>query len=160
MPNRLESSYPWTRRLLTLLSLLFALTGTANGQGPVQATGQANAADTTVQILLDSDGIPYLAGPDGMTLYLLAKDKPNVSKCIRGCIENWPPLIAGRQITTPAGLEGTLGTFTRDAPDHRPQVIYEGMPLYYWSRDKVPGDMTGDGIGDIWSVARPHGARR
>jgi predicted lipoprotein with Yx(FWY)xxD motif len=34
-------------------------------------------------------------------------------------------------------------------------VVYNGQPLYYWSRDKVPGDVTGDGIGGIWSVARP-----
>jgi predicted lipoprotein with Yx(FWY)xxD motif len=150
--NRLSPA----RGMLALLLIMFGLTGTASGQPQEEAVN----AGTTVQILLDQNGKSYLAGPDGMTLYTLSKDEQGTSNCVRGCIENWPPLTTERQTVEPAGLTGSLGTFIRKPPDNRTQVTYENLPLYYWSRDQVPGDMTGEGIGDIWTVARPVGASR
>lgn len=29
------------------------------------------------------------------------------------------------------------------------------MPLYYWVKDKKPGDVTGDGVNGVWHVAKP-----
>ena len=31
---------------------------------------------------------------------------------------------------------------------------YDGMPLYYWVKDKKPGDVTGDGVGSVWHVVK------
>ena len=53
----------------------------------------------------------------------------------------------------PAGANGTLATITRD--DGTMQVTYNGMPLYGFAADKAPGDTKGDGVGGVWSVAKP-----
>ena len=31
---------------------------------------------------------------------------------------------------------------------------YQGQPLYYWIKDKKPGDTTGDGVGSVWHVVK------
>ena len=138
--------------------LILGLSGFASGQGREELETRGIGESTLVQVLLDESGEAYLAGPDGMTLYTMKKDRPGIpSKCTRGCAENWPPLVAGQHLVAPRGLVGKIGTLNRRMPDHRTQVTYQGQPLYYWSRDQLPGDITGDGIGDIWSVARPLG---
>jgi predicted lipoprotein with Yx(FWY)xxD motif len=47
-----------------------------------------------------------------------------------------------------------LGVIQR-ADDSTFQVTYNGMPLYYWVEDMAPGDATGQGVGDVWWVAKP-----
>jgi predicted lipoprotein with Yx(FWY)xxD motif len=42
-----------------------------------------------------------------------------------------------------------------DRPDGTYQVANNGMPLYRWQGDKSPGDTTGNGVGGVWSVAKP-----
>jgi predicted lipoprotein with Yx(FWY)xxD motif len=34
------------------------------------------------------------------------------------------------------------------------QWAYNGRPLYLWQKDKKPGDVTGDGVGGVWHVAK------
>lgn len=160
VPSKTENMHarPW--HMLALLVIL-GLSGTVSGQDRGKAPKHVIAALTTVQVLLDENGETYLAGPEGMTLYTLKKDKPSAaSKCIGGCAENWPPLVAEQQLVAPPGLAGKLGTLKRRGPDCRIQVTYQDQQLYYWFRDQAPGDITGDGIGDIWSVARPVNAKR
>jgi predicted lipoprotein with Yx(FWY)xxD motif len=41
-----------------------------------------------------------------------------------------------------------LGTTTR--ADGSTQVTYNGWPLYYFDKDKQPGDTTGQGVGTVW----------
>jgi predicted lipoprotein with Yx(FWY)xxD motif len=48
---------------------------------------------------------------------------------------------------------GELGTITR--ADDSVQVTYNGMPLYYFAQDMLPGDTTGQGRGDVWWVVAP-----
>ena len=35
------------------------------------------------------------------------------------------------------------------------QWAYKGQPLYYFARDTKAGDKQGEGVGGVWSVARP-----
>ncbi|MGH9149067.1 MAG: hypothetical protein ACRD0F_01860, partial [Acidimicrobiales bacterium] len=35
------------------------------------------------------------------------------------------------------------------------QVSYNGKPLYRYAGDSAPGQVTGDGIGGLWHVAKP-----
>ena len=44
-------------------------------------------------------------------------------------------------------------TITR--ADGKKQTTYKGLPLYYFSKDVKPGDTTGQGFKDLWSVAKP-----
>jgi predicted lipoprotein with Yx(FWY)xxD motif len=88
-----------------------------------------------------------LVGPNGMTLYTFDKDANGKSMCNGKCAENWPPLMA----TGP--VSGDYSVVTRD--DGGKQVAYKGKPLYYWVKDKKPGDMSGDGmLNNNWHVAR------
>jgi predicted lipoprotein with Yx(FWY)xxD motif len=52
-----------------------------------------------------------------------------------------------------ARAEGDWGIITRD--DGTKQWTYKGRPLYAWTKDKAPGDTTGDGVNDVWHLAKP-----
>ncbi|WP_119068128.1 hypothetical protein [Aggregatilinea lenta] len=98
----------------------------------------------------------FLVGPDGMTLYLFTNDTPGVSNCYDNCAVNWPPLLVpeGQEPTAAEGITGTLGVTERT--DGTYQVTYDDMPLYYWIKDVVPGDATGQNVGEVWFVIDPN----
>lgn len=87
-----------------------------------------------------------LAGPNGMTLYVFDKDAGGKSMCNGKCAENWPPFMAK------GDASGDFSVITRD--DGSKQYAYKGKPLYYWSKDKMPGDKAGEGFNNVWHVAR------
>jgi predicted lipoprotein with Yx(FWY)xxD motif len=84
----------------------------------------------------------------GMTLYTFDKDAGGKSACNGPCTGNWPPFIAG----SGAKPSGDWSIITRD--DGSKQWAYKGKPLYLWSKDQKPGDMTGDGFNGIWPVVK------
>ncbi len=93
-----------------------------------------------------------LAGANGMTLYTFDKDAAGSGKsvCNGPCAANWPPFyVADGQMAS-----GDYSIVTRD--DGKKQWAFKGKPLYYWSKDQKPGDMTGDGfLNNAWHVAKP-----
>jgi predicted lipoprotein with Yx(FWY)xxD motif len=76
----------------------------------------------------------------GMTLYTFDNDTAGKSKCNGDCAAAWPPLRAAAD----AKATGDWTIVTRD--DGSKQWAYEGKPLYFWIKDKKPGDATGDGV--------------
>jgi predicted lipoprotein with Yx(FWY)xxD motif len=96
-----------------------------------------------------------LVGPTGMTLYLWKKDTADTSTCYDQCATNWPPLTvkSADEIVPGVNLLGKFGTLTRK--DNTLQVTYNGMPLYYYAKDKAIGDATGEGVGDAWYTIVP-----
>ena len=96
-----------------------------------------------------ADGV--LTGPNGMTLYTFDKDAAGSGKsvCNATCATNWPPLYADDN----AQASGDYSVVTRD--DGKKQWALKGKPLYYWVKDKQPGDKTGEGVGKVWWVAKP-----
>jgi len=127
--------------------------GDATGQGRGDVWFVVKPAD--VSLGGNADLGSFLVGPNGMTLYLFTNDTPGVSNCSGDCLVNWPPLLVeeSRQPTLQPGLAGTVGTITRD--DGTFQVTYNDMPLYYWIKDVVPGDATGQNVGEVWFVIQP-----
>ena len=100
------------------------------------------------------DGVgSYLTDIKGMTLYTFKNDTPGKSACEGPCVENWP--IFYRETVGPKdGLDiKDFGTITR--ADGKKQTTYKGMPLYYFKKDTKPGDTMGNGVKDLWSVAKP-----
>jgi predicted lipoprotein with Yx(FWY)xxD motif len=90
-----------------------------------------------------------LTGPDGMTLYTYDKDSEGTSNCTGVCAVAWPPLYAAADAAPHDG-------FTPIArPDGSRQWAYRGDPLYFYVGDSKPGDVRGDGVDDLWHVARP-----
>lgn len=91
-----------------------------------------------------------MTGANGMTLYTFDKDIAGSGKsvCNGPCAVNWPPFLAG------AGDQagGDWSVIGRD--DGSKQWAYAGKPLYYWSKDRQPGDRTGDGFNNAWHVVK------
>lgn len=89
-----------------------------------------------------------LTNASGMTLYTFDKDAAGKSNCNGQCAANWPPLAAGAD----AKASGAYTTIKRD--DGAMQWAYKGKPLYTWVKDQKPGDKTGDGVNNVWHVAK------
>lgn len=85
----------------------------------------------------------------GMTLYIFDKDSGGKSNCNGKCAANWPPLM----VVAGAKASGDWSIVTR--ADGKKQWAYKGKPLYGWIKDKKAGDVTGDGVGKVWHIAKP-----
>lgn len=92
-----------------------------------------------------------LTGSNGMTLYTFDKDVAGSgqSVCVGLCASNWPPYL----VMPGEAASGDYSVVTRDAGSQ--QWAFKGKPLYFWSKDRKPGDRTGDGINHVWHVATP-----
>jgi predicted lipoprotein with Yx(FWY)xxD motif len=98
----------------------------------------------------------FLVDDKGMTLYLFTKDTPNTTNCYDKCATAWPPLFTAGSPVAGEGVDAALlGTTTRT--DGAIQVTYNGWPLYYYEKDKAPGDVVGQNVGDVWFVVSPAG---
>jgi predicted lipoprotein with Yx(FWY)xxD motif len=96
---------------------------------------------------MKTDKGEVLTDSKGMTLYTFDKDDKGVSNCYDQCATKWPPLKAAEG----AKAEGDYTLVKRK--DGTMQWAYDGMPLYLWEKDKAPGDMTGDNVGNVWHTA-------
>ncbi len=97
-----------------------------------------------------------LVDTDGMTLYLFTNDSDGQSACYDDCATAWPPLTVDAEPVAGDGVDaGLLGTTERD--DGSLQVTYDDSPLYTWASDSDPGDVTGQGVNDVWFVLTPDG---
>jgi predicted lipoprotein with Yx(FWY)xxD motif len=134
------------------------VSGSMPTAAPATAAPSQGTGSTTYTIATATGAAgTYLTGEDGRTLYEYAKDTtPGTSACTSDqCATNWPALTleTGEQAVAGSGVPGTIATFMR--PDGSTQVSYDGHPLYYFSGDSSAGDTYGDGVGGVWSVARP-----
>ena len=92
----------------------------------------------------------------GMSLYLFTKDKPGVTNCYGKCEIAWPPLLTIGQPTLGANVSaGAISTTVRK--DGSVQLTYNSWPLYYYFKDKAPGDVTGQAVGNVWWVVSGEG---
>ena len=111
------------------------------------ACAQAPGGPATV---MDTAKGKTLVDAKGMTLYTFDRDQGGKSACNGPCATNWPPLLA----TTNAKAAGDWTILSRD--DGALQWAYRGRPLYTWSKDTKPGEITGDGfLNGAWHVAQP-----
>jgi predicted lipoprotein with Yx(FWY)xxD motif len=90
-----------------------------------------------------------LADAKGMTLYTFDRDAAGKSNCTGQCAQNWPPLAAAAD----AKPSGNWTIVTREGGEK--QWAYRGKPLYTWTKDTKPGDVTGDGFNNVWRIAAP-----
>jgi len=98
----------------------------------------------------------FLVDDKGMTLYLFTKDTPNTSACYDKCAAAWPPLLTTGSPVAGEGVDASkFGTTTRT--DGPVQVTYNGWPLYYYAKDKAPGDVVGQDVGGVWYVVSATG---
>lgn len=121
-------------------------------EAPASSAGSA----ATVNLGKDDKLGSFLVDDKGMALYLFTKDTPNTSVCYDKCAVAWPPLLTNGAPVAGAGVdESKFGTTTRK--DGSIQVTYNGWPLYYYEKDKAPGDVTGQDVGGVWYVVSAAG---
>ncbi len=121
-----------TLTALLCVSLLAACATSPTGHAPASFAGDA------------------LVGSNGMTLYTFDKDVAGSGKsvCNGPCAGNWPPLLAEASDKP----TGDWSLVTRD--DGKKQWAFKGKPLYFWIKDQKMGDRTGDGVNNVWHVAK------
>ena len=100
-----------------------------------------------------------LVDSQGRTLYLFKADKGTTSTCSGTCAVAWPPLRAHGRPTVGGRAKRSLIRSTARS-DGKPQVTYNGHPLYLYVGDRKPGDTNGQGVnafGARWFVLTPGG---
>ena len=131
-----------------------AVTDTVAAETPTLSIPVTGA---TVNVSESTSGSILVDG-QGRSLYLFTNDTQNsgASTCTGDCLTNWPPLLSTEAPTAGDGVDAAkLGTITRD--DGTTQVTYNGWPLYLYSGDTAPGDVTGQGVGGVWFLVAPDG---
>ena len=119
-------------------------------------TGQV-AQTLTLNTASDPNLGKYLVDPNGMTLYTYSGDKSGgSSSCTGQCAQTWPPYTVSSTTPVYGSVEvtGKIATTTR-SDDKGTQVSYKGLPLYYYSKDSAPGDVSGKSVSTSWKVAKP-----
>ena len=122
---------------------------------PAAAAGESGLVITTKS---GSAGA-FLTDGSGRAVYLWTKDAMNSSACSGACAGAWPPVTTTGAVTASGGVNtADLSTIARSGGAK--QVVYDGHPLYYFSGDSGPGQVTGqgsDGFGAKWWLVDPAG---
>lgn len=147
-----------------LLASVFLMVAACGSSSPSSGTAASSPSPTaTPDVQAKSETVAgqskvILVDSKGTTLYLWKKDTGTGKvDCVGGCAAIWPPFVLPAGMTTPhagTGITGTLSTL--DNPEGKgKQVAYNGWPLYYYVKDKAPGDTMGQGVGGNWFVVTP-----
>jgi predicted lipoprotein with Yx(FWY)xxD motif len=127
--------------LLLIALPLAACGGSSDTATPTTSSGSS----ATIGVANEGDLGKILIDSQGRTLYLFQKDTASTSECTAACAVDWPPLRVSGKPTEGSGADASLvGTTSR--PDGKPQVTYNGHPLYLFKGDKEPGDTNGEGL--------------
>jgi len=139
------------RSALPLLVMLVA--------GVLAANAAPRARTITVRITLSSAlGVNILVDSAGFPLYHDLREKKGEIHCVGACAEDWLPLLVNRRTKLVAGpgvKASELGTIKR--PDGDVQVTYNGLALYRFGGDTLPGQVNGQGAHRVWFAITPAG---
>ena len=117
-----------------------------------------SATGVTVQLASTDDLGDVLVDGEGRTLYAFTPDEETGEPtCYDDCAGNWPPLISSGEITVGEGLDDSSFTTVPRTDDAGDQVAIGHWPLYYFANDSAPGDVNGQGVGDVWFVVGADG---
>lgn len=133
-------------------AFLLAACGGTTGTGAASPS-PSPALVHTASLKVGDKTVTVLKNAAGLTLYYFTLDTSAKIACTGACASNWPPLLgtSGTLTSNPA-LPGQLTVL--NGPNGN-QVLYNGHPLYAYSKDKATGDVFGQGVGGKWFVATP-----
>ena len=125
-----------------------------NTKAPViPNTGSSSSGGGDTVIVANNPTLgDILVDSNGMTLYLFLKDTGTTTACTGTCAQNWPALIN----TSPTAGNGAEASMLGSAPSTN-QVTYNGHLLYTFVKDKMPGDVNGQGLLSAWYAVSPTG---
>jgi predicted lipoprotein with Yx(FWY)xxD motif len=132
-----------------LLVLLIDSCSKSSGYGSTTPPPPANS----YQLVTDSHFGSIIVDSKGNTVYFFSLDANGSSACTGNCLAVWPLSYVANP-TFGTGLTDTDFSFITRS-DGSKQTTYKGWPLYTYSGDNSPGQTTGDGIENIWFVAKP-----
>jgi predicted lipoprotein with Yx(FWY)xxD motif len=145
---------------LPLAALALAGCGSSGGSASGTTTAPTTSSGTPATVGIANVGLgKILVNSQGRTLYLFKHDSSTTSTCFGACAVNWPPLRASGKPTLGSGANASLAGTTKRS-DGKPQVTYNGHPLYLFSGDNKAGDTNGEGInafGGLWYAVSPAG---
>jgi predicted lipoprotein with Yx(FWY)xxD motif len=130
----------------------------SSGGTPPAAGASSPAAPATVTI--DAKAVPKLGNilvtSSGLTLYMFVPDKDAKVTCVSLCAATWPPVFiaSGGKITAGPGVQQSMLKTDPD-PAGGNVVTYNGWPLYGYTGDQGPGQVTGQAVdvnGGFWYV--------
>ncbi|HLR46967.1 MAG TPA: hypothetical protein VK092_07390, partial [Deinococcales bacterium] len=154
------------RKFITLLAGLVLSTGfvlaqddSANDEGS-QDNGEEHTQFQGMETirLQERGDHAYLVDGEGRAVYMFTEDEENESNCTEenDCLANWPPVLVTDPLVAGQDLDDDLlGTLERD--EGMVQVTYNGHPLYYYMGDRDEGDLTGQGLNDMWYLVDADG---
>jgi predicted lipoprotein with Yx(FWY)xxD motif len=134
----------------------------ATTSAPAPATSPASGGSSVPAGAAELKTAPSGAGQivvdaKGMSVYFYTKDVKDsgTSACTGACIAAWPPVTTASDSPAVEGITATVGTIP--TPEGKKQVTINGMPVYYYVKDKAAGDITGQGVGSVWYLVNPAG---
>ena len=156
-PQHHSASSP--RAAIPLAALAVAGCG-GGGDAPASPASPETSSGRPATVGAATTGLgQVLVDSNGRTVYLFRKDDGMKSACSGACADAWPPVRAHGKPTVGAGADASqVGTTART--DGKPQVTYNGHPLYLYRGDEKPGDTTGQGstgFGAAWYALSPAG---
>jgi predicted lipoprotein with Yx(FWY)xxD motif len=84
------------------------------------------------------------------TLYVFDPDKGAATpQCNEKCAETWPPLTI---TAAEAGQLDNARLTTIVRTTGLVQLQFDGRPVYTFNQDRLPGDIKGNGLGNVWHV--------
>ena len=124
-----------------------------NGDQTPEASFPSQLAAPAATVVNDHGSL--LLAESGLSLYTFDNDSAGTSNCSGTAGDNstcagiWPPILASEGATA-------SGNFTLiERGEGVNQWAYNQRPLYTYINDTSQGDVTGDGIGGTWHLARP-----
>jgi predicted lipoprotein with Yx(FWY)xxD motif len=146
-------------------TVMFVAACGGSGTGATTANTPAPSPTPVPNVLAKAETVAgqsmtILVDTRGMTLYHWTTDTgANAGKinCVGGCASVWPPFVLPAGADKPVPGSGVIGTLTSLAnPEGKgTQVLYNGWPLYFFSKDQAPGDTLGQGVAGKWFVVTP-----
>ena len=144
---------------IVVSGLLVAACGSSSNASTTSTTRpQAKAVGTVIKTTHSKLGT-ILVASNGRTLYLFEKDTGSASTCYGACAAGWPPVTTNGAPSASGGADSSLLGVTARS-DGTSQVTYAGHPLYFFSGDSAPGQVTGEELsafGAKWYVLAPSG---
>ena len=147
--------------IILLLTVMIAACGSSStgagpygGTTPAATTASSSSANVVIKTTTATVGgktVTLLTNDKGFTLYYLKADTATQVACSGNCAKIWPPMLqTGSGIPTgPGSLPGTLSAYSTANGN---QVEYNGHPLYTYTGDTAPGQITGEGFKGVWFV--------
>jgi predicted lipoprotein with Yx(FWY)xxD motif len=145
---------------IPLAALAVAGCGGGGGDATAAPAPPKTAGGEPATVGVASTGLgKVLVDSNGRTIYLFKKDSGTKSACSGACATEWPPVRASGKPTVGGGATPSLVSTTKRS-DGKPQVTYNGHPLYLFEGDHNPGDTSGQGLtafGAAWYALSPAG---